>query len=173
MGECLRFLLLSQDGAGFIEAKWRRRCYIHYSFKGETSLVASNWLPVRVRILFRGPYETLVSDSPIDHVLHVSSGHRNLSVAQWVAAHCGYADSDGSGDRCLNERESVRRVNFHEGGAAWNILSEDAFELHCLGWASEQDERLAALIFLYQVRRACLLRTSWGRLSRAMEQNAR
>ena len=28
MGECFRFLLLSQDGEEFVEAKWRRRRYI-------------------------------------------------------------------------------------------------------------------------------------------------
>jgi len=71
-----------------------------------------------------------------------------LSVAQRVIAHRGNANGDGGGDRRFDECESIRRVDFHEGGATWDILGEDALGLQCIVRTPEQDEGLATLVLL-------------------------
>ncbi|WZZ59704.1 hypothetical protein YC2023_059811 [Brassica napus] len=149
-----------------------------YGGTGITYIIPSNgqrpWSPP---VGYQCVYKSYFGDQtklwfPIPRLVTSYAFRRDIAICQLlngVTAHCGHADGDGRGDRHFDECESVRGVDFHKGRTERDIPGEDAFELQRLDRASQQDERLAAFVFLRQMRQICLRRASWGRLSCSLE----
>ena len=102
-------LLLSPHCEEFVKGEWWCRRYLHHPVYRATSLVASGWLPLRVRVLLRRTHEALVSNPLVGNVVRVSSRYCYFSTAEWIIAHSRHVDGygGGDGDGYLDEREDV------------------------------------------------------------------